>query len=91
MNKIEKSKVRALAACKLWAGHQRIVCSLVYSLDNNLKQVLTPKQRWLLDSLVYAYRGQLFDSSDVTVPEHKPCLEDYERPSKRRGQQLSLL
>lgn len=90
MNKEERAKAEALARARINApGDAQFVRGMALLAKRDPATVLTPRQKWTLDSMVYRYRRQLYSDPKVSVPSQPPQLCDYQ-PHARQQRQLSL-
>lgn len=90
MNRHERAKAEALAGCRISAaGDRAFVRGMVLLARRDRETVLSPRQKWTLDCLVYRYRRQLYSHPEVNVPETAPLIEDYQ-PKPRRRRQMDL-
>lgn len=90
MNRHERAKAEALFQCRIHAeGDRHFVRGMVLLARRDPETVLTPRQKWTLDCLVYRYRRQLYSHPEVNVPAREPRLDDYQ-PTPRRRRQMDL-
>lgn len=92
MNRDQVAKVRALAECRLgvWCGEPRFVRGLLWLADHSPETVLSWRQRWYLDGLVYRYRKQLAGRElGFEIPTEAPREDDY-RPEPKPQPQPNL-
>lgn len=94
MNRLERAKVVALGKVRLLADSwdQQFVRSMTWLVQHDPGSVLTPRQKWMLDSELWRFRRQLAGRTDIGLPPKEPVEEDYVRPPSRRlGTQESLI
>ena len=82
MNKTERAKVTALEGCRMpapmFAADRHFVRSMAWARDNDAAKVLTGRQKWFLDCMVYKYRRQLGGRElGFEIPAAAPVLADY--------------
>ncbi|HSH43088.1 MAG TPA: hypothetical protein VK973_13260 [Arenicellales bacterium] len=82
MNRTERDKVTALEGCRLpprmFAVDDDFVRNMAWLRDNDAGKVLTGRQKWFLDCLVYKYRRQLGGRElGFEIPAAAPVLADY--------------
>jgi len=92
VNKKERIKARLLMRCKMAIeGDRYYARSMSMLAKRDPQTVLSPKQKWLLDSMIYRYRRQLYRYETIEIPESPPQIEDYQRhPRATTQQQLEL-
>jgi hypothetical protein len=94
MTKLERLKARALMRCRTLpdSWETQFIRSLGYIARVSPETVLTSKQRYTLDLMVWRFRRQLSGRVDLgfELPERPPVEADYERPV-RPAPQGSLL
>lgn len=94
MNRLERAKARALQRLRLMPGlfDARFVESMAYLVRTAPDTVLTERQRYTLDAMVWRYRRQLSgrDNLGFLLPEHEPMPADYVR-EQRPPRQVPLL
>lgn len=87
MNRHERAKAEALARCRIADTRDRAFArGMVMLARRDAATVLSPRQKWTLDRLVYRYRRQIYRDDQVLVPEHEPRLEDYQLNARPRRQ-----
>jgi hypothetical protein len=62
---------------------KRFTQTMLYLVDQDPKQVLSPSQKWALDNLVYRYRRQLA-ASEIEIPKRLPVEADYLAAAEHR-------
>lgn len=84
MNKTERAKVTALESChmpsRMFAVDHDFVRNMAWARDNDAKKVLSARQKWFLDVLLYKYRAQLGGRAlGFEIPGEAPKLDDYQK------------
>lgn len=92
MNADERAKARAVARCTIPDPEdRRFARAMDWLARHEPDTVLSPKQRWALDEMVYRFRRQLAGTDAFVLPTAPPRLEDFERPARGdRRRQLTL-
>lgn len=90
MNRQERHKAEALSTCRIREpGDRRFARGMLMLARRDPGTVLSPRQKWLLDLLVYRYRRQLYGNERIQVPEVEPRLDHY-TPRPRTRRQLAM-
>jgi len=87
VTKEERAKALALARCRMLpgSGEKRFVRSMVYLAVDEPDTVLTPPQKWYLDTVVYRFRRQLAGrDDDFAIPAAAPDRADYLAAAEER-------
>lgn len=81
MNRVERAKVEALRKCRMrsrvWDAS--FINSLAAQIHVDERLRLSPRQKFLLDILVYRYRRQLAGNVEFVLPDKEPVETDYVR------------
>lgn len=79
MNRTEQAKIEALSRCRMgwgaWDAH--FINALVAMTKVDAKLILTARQKFMLDTLVFHYRRQLANVTAFTLPKEVPREVDY--------------
>lgn len=90
MNRHERAKAEALQACRIHdPGDRKFARGMAMMARRDPDTVLSPRQKWTLDLVVYRHRRQLYGNDQIRVPETEPRLEDYQ-PKPRARRQMAL-
>jgi len=92
VNKHQRAKALALTGCRVvrYSWDDKFIRAMAWLAEHDSAAVLTPKQRFSIDALLWRYRRQLAGREDIEIPTEPPREEDYE-PAPRKKRQLSLL
>lgn len=94
MNTNERTQVGALARFINFGPHRdgkRFTRQLHWVLKNEPGTVLSPRQKYLLQSLCYRYRRQLAGRvHDSLIPTDPPQLDDYVKEPPQHQSDLGL-
>lgn len=90
MTKLERLKARALMRCRSLpdSWETQFLRSMGYIGRVSPETVLTAKQRYTLDLMIWRFRRQLAgrDHLGFELPEVAPVEADYERPERPQRQ-----
>ena len=79
MTKTERAKAITLSRCRFLPGSwdKRFARSMGWIAQHNPSVVLTKKQKWALDAMVYRYRRQVAGTDEFEMPTAPPARADY--------------